>query len=64
MSVLPLAKIGKLLNKPRLWWKEKQNTSFLTHIQYLMDTKVACGFSRLDLFEGNHNFAAALMGAR
>ncbi|WP_339718358.1 glycoside hydrolase family 88/105 protein [Marinomonas primoryensis] len=57
MSVLPLAKIGKLLNKPD--YVEEAKYQFLTHIQYLMDTKSGLWFHGWT-FEGNHNFAEAL----
>lgn len=57
MSVLPLAKIGKLLNKPD--YVEEAKYQFLTHIQYLMDSKSGLWFHGWT-FEGNHNFADAL----
>jgi unsaturated rhamnogalacturonyl hydrolase len=57
MSVLPLAKIGKLLNKPD--YVEEAKYQFLTHIQYLMDTKSGLWFHGWT-FEDNHNFAEAL----
>lgn len=56
MSVLPLAKIGKLLNRPE--YVEEAKFQFLTHVQYLMDRQSGLWFHGWT-FEGNHNFAQA-----
>ncbi|TCV96625.1 beta-galactosidase BglB [Biostraticola tofi] len=56
MSVLPLAKIGKLLNRPE--FVEEATYQFLLHIQYLMDRETGLWFHGWS-FEGNHNFAKA-----
>ena len=57
MSVLPLAKIGLVLDRPH--YIEEAKFQFLTHIQYLMDPKSGLWFHGWT-FEGNHNFADAL----
>lgn len=57
MSVLPLAKIGLVLDRPE--YVEEAKFQFLTHIQYLMDSKSGLWFHGWT-FEGNHNFADAL----
>ena len=57
MSVLPLAKIGLVLDRPE--YVEEAKFQFLTHIQYLMDSKTGLWFHGWT-FEGNHNFAGAL----
>ncbi|KAK0108805.1 hypothetical protein ONS96_002648 [Cadophora gregata f. sp. sojae] len=57
MTVLPLAKIGKLLNRPH--YVEEAKRQFLLHIKYLFDTKTAL-FYHGWTFDGNHNFASAL----
>jgi len=57
MSVLPLAKIGLVLDRPE--YVEEAKFQFLTHIQYLMDTESGLWFHGWT-FEGNHNFADAL----
>lgn len=59
MSVLPLAKIGLLLNKPE--YIEEAKKQFLVHIKYLFDKKTGLWFHGWS-FEGNHNFAEALWG--
>ena len=59
MSVLPLAKIGKLLNKPE--YIEQAKKQFLIHIKYLFDKETGLWFHGWT-FEGNHNFADALWG--
>lgn len=59
MSVLPLAKIGLLLNKPE--YIEEAKRQFLVHIKYLFDKKTGLWFHGWS-FEGNHNFAEALWG--
>ncbi|RRJ67103.1 glycoside hydrolase family 105 protein [Paenibacillus oralis] len=57
MTVLPLAKIGKLLNKPE--YLEEAKKQFLIHIKYLTDRKTGLWYHGWT-FEGNHNFAEAL----
>lgn len=57
MSVLPLAKIGLVLDRPH--YVEEAKFQFLNHIQYLMDAKSGLWFHGWT-FEGNHNFADAL----
>ena len=59
MSVLPLAKIGKLLNRPE--YIEQAKKQFLVHIKYLFDKKTGLWFHGWT-FDGNHNFADALWG--
>ncbi|MGD8106454.1 glycoside hydrolase family 88/105 protein [Pantoea sp. FN0302] len=56
MSVLPLAKIGKLLNRPE--YVEEASYQFLLHVQYLMDRETGLWFHGWT-FEGRHNFAKA-----
>ena len=58
MTVLPLAKIGKLLNRPH--YVEEAKRQFLLHIQYLFDTKTGLFFHGWTFAEGGHNFAKAL----
>lgn len=41
MTVLPLAKIGKLLNRPE--YVEEATYQFLLHVQNLMDKETGCG---------------------
>ncbi|SLN29184.1 Unsaturated rhamnogalacturonyl hydrolase YesR [Aquimixticola soesokkakensis] len=57
MSVVPLAKIGLVLNRPE--YIEEAKYQFLIHAQYLADTKSGLWFHGWT-FEGNHNFADAL----
>lgn len=57
MTVLPLAKIGKLLNRSD--YVEEAKRQFLLHIKYLFDTKSGL-FYHGWTFDGNHNFAEAL----
>ncbi|MCP3794622.1 glycoside hydrolase family 88 protein [Paenibacillus sp. CH40] len=57
MTVLPLAKIGKLLNKPEYLQEAKKQ--FLIHIKYLTDKKTGLWFHGWT-FEENHNYAEAL----
>lgn len=57
MTVLPLAKIGKLLNRPE--YVEEAKHQFLIHIKYLQDPKTGLWFHGWT-FEGNHNYAEAL----
>lgn len=56
MSVLPLAKIGKLLNRPE--YVEEAKYQFLVHIQHLMERESGLWFHGWT-FEGKHNFAKA-----
>lgn len=57
MTVLPLAKIGRLLDRPE--YLEEAKHQFLIHIKYLMDTKSGLWYHGWT-FEGNHNYAEAL----
>ncbi|WP_425491046.1 glycoside hydrolase family 88/105 protein [Novosphingobium flavum] len=57
MSVLPLAKIGLLLDRPA--YVEEAKRQFLVHIKYLFDRKTGLWFHGWT-FEGRHNFAEAL----
>ncbi len=57
MSVLPLAKIGLLLDRPH--YVEEAKRQFLVHIKYLFDKKTGLWFHGWD-FNGRHNFAEAL----
>ncbi|WP_251551567.1 glycoside hydrolase family 88/105 protein [Neobacillus muris] len=57
MTVLPLAKIGRLLNKPE--YIEEAKKQFLIHIKYLSDKRTGLWFHGWT-FEENHNFAEAL----
>jgi len=56
MSVLPLAKIGMLLNRPE--FVEEATYQFLLHVQYLMDRQTGLWFHGWT-FDGHHNFAQA-----
>jgi unsaturated rhamnogalacturonyl hydrolase len=57
MTVMPLAKIGKLLNRPHYISEAKKQ--FLTHIKYLFDTKTGLFFHGWTFEDGGHNFADA-----
>ena len=57
MSVLPLAKIGLLLDRPD--YVEEAKRQFLVHIKYLADRKTGLWFHGWT-FDGRHNFANAL----
>ncbi|MFS4437422.1 glycoside hydrolase family 88/105 protein [Paracoccaceae bacterium GXU_MW_L88] len=57
MSVMPLAKIGQVLNRPE--YIEEAKYQFLLHAQYLADTSSGLWFHGWT-FDGNHNFARAL----
>lgn len=59
MSVLPMTKLGLLLNKPE--YIEEAKKQFLVHMKYLFDKKTGLWFHGWT-FEGNHNFAEALWG--
>lgn len=56
MTVLPLAKIGMLLDRPE--YLEEARLQFLIHIKYLMDKKTGLWYHGWT-FEGNHNYAEA-----
>jgi len=56
MTVLPLAKIGVLLDRPH--YVREATFQFLTHVAYLMDRETGLWFHGWT-FEGNHNFARA-----
>ncbi|MCI1035240.1 beta-galactosidase BglB [Raoultella terrigena] len=56
MTVLPLAKIGKLLNRPQ--YVEEATYQFLLHVQNLMDRESGLWFHGWS-YEGQHNFARA-----
>ncbi|KAI0884028.1 glycoside hydrolase family 105 protein [Annulohypoxylon maeteangense] len=58
MTVMPLAKIGKLLNRPH--YVDEAKRQFLIHIKYLFDTKSGLFFHGWTFHEGGHNFANAL----
>jgi unsaturated rhamnogalacturonyl hydrolase len=57
MSVLPLTKIGLILDRPE--YIEDAIRQFLVHIKYLFDRKTGLWFHGWT-FEGRHNFAEAL----
>ena len=57
MSVLPLAKIGLLLDRPH--YIEEAKRQFLVHIKYLTDRQTGLWYHGWT-FEGRHNFAGAL----
>ncbi|KAG2730713.1 hypothetical protein G9P44_006290 [Scheffersomyces stipitis] len=57
MTVMPLAKIGKLLNREH--YIEESKKQMLLHIKYLTDTKTGLWFHGFT-FDGNHHFAGAL----
>lgn len=57
MTVLPLAKIGKLLN--RTAYLEEARRQFMLHTKYLCDRKTGLWFHGWT-FEENHNYAEAL----
>jgi unsaturated rhamnogalacturonyl hydrolase len=56
MTVLPLAKIGVLLDRPD--YVSEAMFQFLTHVTYLMDRETGLWFHGWS-FDGNHNFAKA-----
>lgn len=57
MTVLPLAKIGKLLNRPH--YVEEAKRQLLLHIKYLFDTQTGLFFHGWTFEDGGHNFARA-----
>lgn len=58
MTVLPLAKIGILLNRPA--YVDEAKRQFLLHIQYLFDRKTGLWFHGWTFADGGHNFAEGL----
>lgn len=56
MTVLPLTKIGLLLDRPR--YVQEATFQFLTHVAYLADRETGLWFHGWT-FEGRHNFAKA-----
>ena len=56
MTVLPLAKIGKLLNRPE--YLEEARYQFMIHIKYLMDKRTGLWYHGWT-FEGTHKYAEA-----
>jgi unsaturated rhamnogalacturonyl hydrolase len=56
MTVLPLTKIGLLLDRPH--YVREATFQFLTHVAYLMDRETGLWFHGWT-FEGGHNFARA-----
>ncbi|KAJ5885477.1 hypothetical protein N7495_009987 [Penicillium taxi] len=57
MTVLPLAKIGRLLGRPEYVVEAKRQ--FLIHIQYLFDVKTGLFFHGWTFEDGGHHFAGA-----
>jgi unsaturated rhamnogalacturonyl hydrolase len=57
MSVLPLAKIGLLLDRPH--YVEEAKRQFLLHIKYLADRQTGLWYHGWT-FDGRHHFAGAL----
>lgn len=57
MTVAPLAKIGKVLNRPH--YIEEAKRQFLVHIKYLFDTRTGLFFHGWTFKDGGHNFARA-----
>jgi unsaturated rhamnogalacturonyl hydrolase len=57
MSVLPLAKIGLLLDRPD--YVEEAKRQFMLHVKYLADRRTGLWFHGWT-FQGRHNFAEAL----
>lgn len=60
MTVLPLAKIGKVLNRPH--YIEEAKRQFLIHIKYLFDTKTGLFHHGWTFLDGGHNFANVAWG--
>ncbi len=56
MTVLPLAKIGRLLDRTE--YIEEAKHQFLIHVKYLADKKTGLWYHGWT-FEGNHNYAEA-----
>ncbi|KAJ8086448.1 hypothetical protein PM082_005271 [Marasmius tenuissimus] len=59
MSVMPLAKIGLVLQRPH--YVEEAKRQFLLHIKYLQDLETGLWFHAWT-FEGRHHFARARWG--
>jgi unsaturated rhamnogalacturonyl hydrolase len=57
MTILPLAKIGKVLHRPL--YVEESKRQFLLHIKYLFDTQTGLFFHGWTFEDGGHNFARA-----
>ncbi|PWY75380.1 family 88 putative glycosyl hydrolase [Aspergillus heteromorphus CBS 117.55] len=57
MTVLPLAKIGKLLGRREYIVEAKRQ--FLVHIKYLFDTRTGLFYHGWTFSDGGHNFANA-----
>jgi unsaturated rhamnogalacturonyl hydrolase len=57
MTVLPLAKIGLVLNRPHYVAEAKRQ--FLLHVQYLFDPETGLFFHGWTFADGGHNFARA-----
>ncbi|KAL6872689.1 glycoside hydrolase family 105 protein [Trichoderma novae-zelandiae] len=57
MTVLPLAKIGLVLDRPH--YVKEAKYQFLLHIQYLFDSKTGLFFHGWCFNDGGHNFASA-----
>ncbi|KAF6833072.1 glycosyl hydrolase family [Colletotrichum plurivorum] len=57
MTVMPLAKIGLVLNRPH--YVEEAKKQFLIHLQYLFDAPTGLFFHGWTFHEGGHNFARA-----
>ncbi|HET9864394.1 MAG TPA: glycoside hydrolase family 88 protein [Steroidobacteraceae bacterium] len=57
MSVLPLARIGRLLARPQ--YVEEARRQFMLHVKYLADRKTGLWFHGWT-FDGRHHFANAL----
>jgi unsaturated rhamnogalacturonyl hydrolase len=57
MTVLPLAKIGKLLGRPEYVAEAKRQV--LIHIKYLFDPRTGLFFHGWTFEDGGHNFACA-----
>lgn len=58
MTVMPLAKIGKLLGRPEYIAEAKRQ--FLVHIKYLFDTRTGLFYHGWTFENGGHNYASAL----
>jgi unsaturated rhamnogalacturonyl hydrolase len=57
MCVLPLARIGQVLNRPQ--YLEEARRQFMLHVKYLQDSRTGLWFHGWT-FDGRHNFAEAL----
>ncbi|QBZ65407.1 hypothetical protein PoMZ_12366 [Pyricularia oryzae] len=58
MTVVPLAKIGLVLDRPHYVAEAKRQ--FLIHLKYLFDTRTGLFFHGWTFEDGGHNFARAL----